>query len=524
MNEYDVINNKENIKTHIEYNKLFKKSSISIITLIIISLITIFIFLFFVFTGNNIKNSKIFNKSCNISSEYNQNLRNNLNNYINNSLYFSEKNKKISIIIPFFDNIIQNNDLKILMIKKILNQSLNDIEILISFNKSNSNLFFKIKELSKIFYQIKYFKSDSDIYNDTKKLILDSNGKFVSVLNDYSNITDINLFEKIYYNTHGKINYIYEYNIDNKKKYLIKNKIIRDIYDNDLLFKKFNNIIEYIKLIKNQNINYISISFALDNKYALFGYVSMISILETKNYNTYISFYIIVCKNFTNEYKNIILSLYEQYDYLNFTFIYMDDRYNKIKVINYLNQIAYYRLSLAELLPYKNKILYLDSDVIIYNDLYNLYNLNFNGKLMLARKIPKEINDSFPINSGVLLLNLKKMREIKFEQNVLKIIDNGFVSNVQDQGLLIKYYLNDIGKINEKYNVLSQGFDSLINFYNTKNMTYKINDLIYISKYPSIRHFNGGNKKSNKYFLSDWLYFAKKGKYYSLILKNENLF
>ena len=33
---------------------------------------------------------------------------------------------------------------------------------------------------------------------------------------------------------------------------------------------------------------------------------------------------------------------------------------------------------------------------------------------------------------------------------------------MQDQGLLIKYFLNDIGELNEQYNLPTQGFTSLI--------------------------------------------------------------
>lgn len=238
---------------------------------------------------NNIKNNvniNNYNESFNILIEFNKMKQKFLNSInINDSLYYLEKKPKISIIIPLFDGIQEKDDLKILMIKTILNQSLNDIEILLSFSQNNSYLFNKIKELSNIFTYIKYFKSESDIYNDTKKLLLESNGKFITVFYNYINIKDIHLLESIYYDTFGKINYLYEFFIENEKKYLIKNKIIKDTYDNDLNFNNFNELVDYIKLKKVQDLNYISISFALDNKYALSGYVSMISILETKNYN-----------------------------------------------------------------------------------------------------------------------------------------------------------------------------------------------------------------------------------------------
>ena len=197
----------------------------------------------------------------------------------------------------------------------------------------------------------------------------------------------------------------------------------------------------------------------------------------------------------------------------------MDDRYNKVKVINYLNQMAYFRLSLGELLPNLNKIIYLDSDVIVYNDLTNLFNTNFNGHMILCRKAPKKmkINKKLKINSGILLLNLKKMRDTKFEQKIIKIINKGFVSNVQDQELLIKYFLNDIGEFNEKYNVPNTGFNSLINYYKKTNSDDKINQLRFISIYPTIKHFNGPKKSFIIINSLEWWYFASKSKYFSII-------
>lgn len=270
----------------------------------------------------------------------------------------------------------------------------------------------------------------------------------------------------------------------------------------------------------NLNLNYISISYSIDNNYVLFGYVSMISILETKNDNTYISFYLVATKNISTENKNIILSLYENYDFLNISFIFMDNRYKNVKIINYLNQLAYYRLSLGELLPKLNKILYLDCDVIVYKDLTNLFNTNFNKYLMLARKIEYENRTIFKINSGVLLMNLKKMREMKFEKKILDIINKGFISRVQDQGLLAQYYLKKIGYLDEKYNIPSEGFDKLIQYNQINDLNFKNKYLLHILKYPTIRHFNG--PKNGKYINSeDWWYFAEKGKYYPIILKQK---
>ena len=61
---------------------------------------------------------------------------------------------------------------------------------------------------------------------------------------------------------------------------------LKDIIDNEIMsLKNFTEVKNYIKLMPHQNLNYISIAFCIDNIYALYSYVSMISILETKNFN-----------------------------------------------------------------------------------------------------------------------------------------------------------------------------------------------------------------------------------------------
>lgn len=496
------------------------KKSKSLFNKFFLLFLLLFLILIFSCSFSKKKNVNNINKSNFPLINKEQKLINNSEGYYINGLY--EKNPLISILIPHFDIISQNNiNSNIKFLETLLNQSIKDIEIILSIKNNNTIFFEKIFEFSKINQQIKIFKSESDIYNNTIHLVLKSKGKFISVLNKNIILTDNSFYEKLYNLTYGKIFSIYEYKIENEKFYLIKNKILKDIIDNEISFNEFNELEKFIKMMPNKDINYISISFCLDNKYILYSYVSMISILETKNCNTFVSFYIIVIKSFSEQNKNLLLSLYEQYDFLNISFIYMDDRFKNVKVINYLNQIAYYRLSLGELLPNLNKIIYLDSDVLVYEDLTNLFKTNFNGYMILSRKIPKEINinEIFQINTGVLLLNLKKMREIKFEENVLKIINKGFISSVQDQGLLIKYYLKFIGELNEKYNVPSKGFYSLINDLKKNNVNYKNEYLTFISNHPAIRHFNG--RKSSNYYINsyDWWYFARKSKYYSIIIK-----
>ena len=131
-------------------------------------------------------------------------------------------------------------------------------------------------------------------------------------------------------------------------------------------------------------------------------------------------FYLIITADFQQINIEFIESLYEQFDFFNITFIRMDNRYDKAYSRRYITKNAFYRLSLGELLPNLNKIIYLDSDTICLKDLSNLYELNFLGKIFLA-KINTFNNKTlnFTINTGVLLLNLNIMRKEKIEQKVL---------------------------------------------------------------------------------------------------------
>ena len=83
----------------------------------------------------------------------------------------------------------------------------------------------------------------------------------------------------------------------------------------------------------------------------------MLSVLNSKEYYSYILFYIVVSKDFKEQNKCFLESLYEQYDYFNITFIRMDDRYKNAFTASYLTIHAYYRYSLGELIPNLNKIL-----------------------------------------------------------------------------------------------------------------------------------------------------------------------
>ena len=115
-------------------------------------------------------------------------------------------------------------------------------------------------------------------------------GKFTLMIDKLITFGE-DFLEKYYNLTKGKINNLFEIKAEKQTLYLIKSKILSELLDNG----KFN--FDYTKLINNikssplPNFNYISIAYCPNNAYKPFVYVSMISILSSKNDFTFLTFY-----------------------------------------------------------------------------------------------------------------------------------------------------------------------------------------------------------------------------------------
>ena len=165
-----------------------------------------------------------------------------------------------------------------------------------------------------------------------------------------------------------------------------------------------------------------------------------------------------------------------------------------------------------------NKTIYIDTDTIVYKDLTNFYNINFDGKVILGQQTIGNRKGHNSINTGVLLMNLLEMRTIKFEQKVLKIIKKMEIFNFHDQTLLNRYFKKYIGFFPPEYHTRPWSNYEEIEIFNYKSGNIVDNDYLYFAhKYPTIRHFLGSYKPKNPNinYIEDWWFFARKSKYYN---------
>ena len=340
--------------------------------------------------------------------------------------------------------------------KSLVNQTLKEIQILLSFSEKE-NQYDIIKHFTKYDKRVKiYITNEKDLINNIFFLLEKAKGKFIYILNKFI-LLNYDELERFYNYTKGKSNHIFKFISNNGNDIqLIKTKYLKDLSEEEFKFANIKDMINYIYLSQNPYLNYISIVFCPNNFYTSYTYVAMISILNSKYYYTFISFYLIISEDFDQKNIDFLNSLYDQYDLFNITFIKMDNKYNNAYTSRYLTKETYYRFSSGELINLLNFSLviicllpYLDTDIIVYNDLTDFYNLNFNGKVILGQ--PTYFNRSpktglFKINNGILLLNLKKMRKMKIEKKVLYILNNAFQNDFHDQ-FLLNHLINTFMKL-----------------------------------------------------------------------------
>ena len=414
------------------------------------------------------------------------------------------------------------------MIENLRSQTLNDFEVILTSTKTEFKEYKEFKNLSLLDKRFKFKKNkEEDSIDNLLSIMKLLKGKFALIMHKYFKFKR-NDFEHFFNFTKGKTKNIYKFKINEESLFLIKSKILKDINDNKIKFNNFTDLFDYIISLPEPQLNYISIALSTNNYYTPFAYVCMTSILYSKNENTYILFYIIISEDFFQKNIDFLKSLYDQYDNFNITFLEIDNRYDKAFISSYLTKETYFRLSLGELIPHLNKIIYLDDDVIIFKDLTNLYNMNFNDKMILGQTYRFEKKTHYyRVNAGILLLNLQKMRDINLEKKVLNILIN---KNEQyenhDQSIINKYFKKYTGVFPPEYNARPFNKREIIKFNDKLGKLYNKDYFLFSWKYPAMRHYLGENKipflNINNKIFEDWWFFARLSKYFKLKTNNLN--
>lgn len=165
-----------------------------------------------------------------------------------------------------------------------------------------------------------------------------------------------------------------------------------------------------------------------------------------------------------------------------------------------ISKETYYRIFASELLPEKlDRILYIDPDTVVINRLDDFYNTDFGSNVLIGAKHFDGAIDIWNrkrlgikhskryINAGVMLFNLKLMRELFSSERVFDIIKKKKpILFLADQDVINIMYDGYIGLYDEYViNLDERCFARLLN----KESFEKAKK--YVDEHTDIIHFNG---------------------------------
>jgi lipopolysaccharide biosynthesis glycosyltransferase len=217
------------------------------------------------------------------------------------------------------------------------------------------------------------------------------------------------------------------------------NLMVRELYyqaNNDK--KKMKQVLSGAETIFKDKFNQmnsrdcIHIVTVSNDVYAPHLAVMLYSLLENKESRNPVRIYVID-SNISVENKLLLVKTTRKYK-AKIYFKQIDPTlYSGFPTISYVTQETYYRLSIPDLFDKIDKVIYLDSDMIVKQDITELWNTDISqyylgavydpwvlGSRNDALFMPK---DSTYFNAGMLLINLKKWREDNIKNKIIQFIN-----------------------------------------------------------------------------------------------------
>lgn len=226
-------------------------------------------------------------------------------------------------------------------------------------------------------------------------------------------------------------------------------------------------------------MDFLPIVFTCDDAYFKYTNVVITSILHNQNKNC--RYEINILSEFISEKnKKIAKRQIEKHSNFSIKFVTLKDiDSNRFFLNSYMSISTYYRLYIPQLFSHYERILYLDSDVIVDADVSELARLDFEDTLSICCSSPyiknivleggnEKVSLSYftdvlkmpdPLqyfNAGVMLYNLKKMNVMGVSEKLFKALEEINEPLLQDQDILNSVLSNNGGVklISEKYNMI----------------------------------------------------------------------
>ena len=207
--------------------------------------------------------------------------------------------------------------------------------------------------------------------------------------------------------------------------------------------------------IKNTIKGEIPIFFSCDDNYIPFLAVTLESLEKnaSKNYKYVIK--VLHSNTINKENQQRILGEYSVGNF-NIEFVdisnYVEKISERLHTRDYYSKSTYYRLFIPNLYPQYSKALYLDSDIVVLGDISKLFNTelgeNYVGAItdevvQSVKEFREYVENRIGVaksnqyfNAGILLMNLRRLREINFEEIFIRMLSCITFTVAQDQDYL----------------------------------------------------------------------------------------
>ena len=242
---------------------------------------------------------------------------------------------------------------------------------------------------------------------------------------------------------------------------------------------------KYIKLVEDKNFqietvfknkNSLNLVFAFDEYFCKYFAVTLQSLIEHSNPKKLYDIVVFTSDLSDKNAKRLLRQIPENFSIRFFNIKkYISNNFQniKLKTRSYWTEEVYYRVFIPIIMNKYDRVLFLDSDVIIQDDIYKLFSIDFEDKEIIAisdtiklvtnskdvekrlKFIKNELRVKNPkeyFNAGVLLFNVQKINKDNYIKSFLEVMSLKKLE-FQDQDALSSMFYNRSKLIDLKWNL-----------------------------------------------------------------------
>jgi lipopolysaccharide biosynthesis glycosyltransferase/predicted Zn-dependent protease len=295
------------------------------------------------------------------------------------------------------------------------------------------------------------------------------------------------------------------------------------------------------KIDLTQKKKLIPICICCNNDYAKYVSVILQSIFENSN-KDYLYDVVILSRDINVYNKHLILEQFAENDWFSVRFYDITrnfSNYTNLFADKHISLEVYYQILIPEVFADYEKVLYLDVDMIVNEDVAELFDTDLGEKfagvvkdldfnIRALREEPNQLDGmkelklsdySAYFNSGLILLNIPTIKEVFTVKDIMKVAMN---RKFHDRDTLNYLFNGNVEFLDEKWNVLwSLAEDDTRTIFSDELPLNLYRKLKTILDKPGVIHYTSEikpwHKKANELnnpFLRNWWNYAAKTPYY----------